>query len=436
MLSKDNNARLTRVGPDTPMGDLLRRYWHPIAASREVDDSPFRTKGVRILGEDLVLFRDRTGKLGLITRYCPHRRVDLAIGVVEADGLRCQYHGWKFDHHGTCVEQPFEDTTHPEDNFRARCGIRGYAVQEMAGLVFAYLGPAPAPLLPNWEPLTWTNVVRDVAITTLPCNWLQCQENSLDPVHTEWLHSYFGNYVADMKRDESNRPLNAGTFGRKHRQIAFDEFDYGIVKRRLVEGDTGQEEDWTVGHPVLFPNILLTGSQYSYTMQFRTPIDDTNTLHVSLYIFMAAPGQPAPVQDVVPYRYVPLTEGDGNWVLNYTFNQDYMAWVTQGEIAQRDQEKLGASDRGIILFRHMLLEQIERVREGEEPMNTFRDPDVNRVLTVPMERVKHGWTRRPTYQPGEAGFSADADLIELALATWDSTEFAADGEVGGRIGVG
>jgi 5,5'-dehydrodivanillate O-demethylase len=437
MLSKENNEKLTRVGPDTPMGELMRRYWHPIAASRELDDSPFRTKGVRILGEDLVLFRDRTGKLGLITRYCPHRRVDLAIGVVEADGLRCQYHGWKFDHNGTCVEQPFEDTTHPEDDFRSRCGIAGYPVQEMAGLVFAYLGPAPAPLLPNWEPLTWTNVVRDVAITTLPCNWLQCQENSLDPVHSEWLHSYFGNYVADMKRDDNNRPLGGGTFGRKHRQIAFDEFEYGIVKRRLVEGDTGEEEDWTVGHPVLFPNMLLTGSQYSYTMQFRTPIDDTHTLHMSLYIFTAAPGQQAPVQDSVPYRYVPLTEGNGNWVLNYTFNQDYMAWVTQGDIAQRDKEKLGASDRGIILFRHMLLEQVERVREGEEPMNTFRDSAANQVLTFPMERVKHGWNKRPTYKPGEAGFSADADLIEAVLATWDKTEFGATGEeVGGRIGVG
>jgi 5,5'-dehydrodivanillate O-demethylase len=171
-------------------------------------------------------------------------------------------------------------------------------------------------------------------------------------------------------------------------------------------------------------------------MQFRTPIDDTHTYHVSLYIFPAAPGQQAPKQDYIPYRNVPLTEGDGNWVLNYTFNQDYMAWVTQGDIAQRDKEKLGASDRGIILFRHMLQEQVERVREGEEPMNTFRDASANRCLSFPMERVKHGWNKRPSYRPGEAGFSADAELIEATLATWDKTEFAADGELVGRIGVG
>jgi 5,5'-dehydrodivanillate O-demethylase oxygenase subunit len=433
MLAKEMNEKLTRVGPGTPMGELMRRYWHPIAASQELADSPFRTKGVRLLGEDLVLFRDRSGTLGLIERFCPHRRVDLAIGVVEQDGLRCQYHGWKFDSSGTCLEQPFEDTVHPEDNFRAKCGIVGYAVQELAGLVFAYLGPQPAPLLPRWEPLTWDNAVRDIAITELPCNWLQAQENSVDPVHTEWLHSYFGNYVADIKHDDRNRPRLGGTFGRKHLQIAFDEFQYGIIKRRMVEGDTGDEEDWTVGHPILFPNVLLTGSQYSYTMQFRTPIDDTHTYHVSQYIFPAAPGQPAPKQEFIPYRSVPLLDGDGNWVLNYTFNQDYMAWVTQGAIAQRDREKLGASDRGVILFRQMLQEQMERVREGEEPMNTFRDVAANRVLSFPMERVKHAMTKRPTYRPGEAGFSADAELIEATLATWDHTEFAADRE---PVGIG
>jgi hypothetical protein len=146
---------------------------------------------------------------------------------------------------------------------------------------------------------------------------------------------------------------------------------------------------------------------------------------VSQYIFPAAPGQPAPQQESIPYRYVPLHDGEGNWVLNYTFNQDYMAWVTQGPIAEREKEKLGASDRGIILFRQMLHEQIERVREGEEPMNTFRDAAANRSVSFPMERVKHGWTKRPSYRPGEAGFSADAELIKAALATWDHTEFAA-----------
>ncbi|MEK7217408.1 MAG: Rieske 2Fe-2S domain-containing protein, partial [Chloroflexota bacterium] len=136
MLSKRENELLTRVGPGTPMGALMRRYWHPVAASQELDASPFRTKEVRVLGEDLVLYRDRSGQLGLVDRWCSHRRVNLAYGVVEQDGLRCQYHGWKFDHSGACTEQPFEETVHPDGRFKEKCGIAAYSTREAGGLVF------------------------------------------------------------------------------------------------------------------------------------------------------------------------------------------------------------------------------------------------------------------------------------------------------------
>src|SRR3954471_21446833 len=195
MLSKEENERLTQAGPGTPMGELLRRYWHPVCAVDELDRSIFRTKELKVLGEELVLYRDRSGTLGLLDRFCAHRRASLAYGVVEAEGIRCQYHGWKFDETGRVLEQPFEDTMHPEAKFREKCGIQAYKAQERGGLIFAYLGPDPAPLLPNWSPLVWENAVRDIAITELPCNWLQCQENSLDPVHVEWLHSYFGRWM-------------------------------------------------------------------------------------------------------------------------------------------------------------------------------------------------------------------------------------------------
>ncbi|MFN0074259.1 MAG: Rieske 2Fe-2S domain-containing protein [Chloroflexota bacterium] len=418
MLSEKDNDALSRVGPGTPGGELLRRYWHPIAASVELEESPFRTKELMILGEELVLYRDRRGTLGLLERFCSHRRVNLAIGVVEDDGLRCQYHGWKFNELGACVEQPFEDTLHPEALFRQKCGLASYPVKELAGLVFAYMGPLPAPELPSWEPLTWSNAVRDIAVTELPCNWLQCQENSVDPIHNEWLHNYFGNYVSQIRQEQSFAYL--GTAGRPTKKIGFDQFEYGIIKRRMVEGDTGEEEDWKVGHPILFPNVLLTGNQFGYTMQFRVPIDDERTYHVSQYIFHAAPGQQAPRQAGVPYRVVPLRENEKQWILNYTFNQDYMAWFTQGPIAKRHLEKLGESDRGVILFRFMLQQQIERVREGEDPINVFRDAAKAACLSFPMEKVKHGRTRRPTYRPGEAGFSRDAELIEETLATWDA----------------
>src|SRR5437588_7257068 len=147
MLSKAENELLTQVGPGTPMGELMRRYWHPIAAAGELDN-PFRTKEVRVLGEDLVLYRDRSGQLGLVESRCSHRRVNLAYGVVEEDGIRCQYHGWKFNETGACVEQPFEETVRPDGRFKEKCGISGYPVEERAGLIFAYMGPQPAPLMP------------------------------------------------------------------------------------------------------------------------------------------------------------------------------------------------------------------------------------------------------------------------------------------------
>jgi 5,5'-dehydrodivanillate O-demethylase oxygenase subunit len=421
VLKQSDNQLLTQVGPGTPMGDLMRQYWHPIAASAELDDSPFRTKGIRILGEDLVLYRDRSGQLGLIARYCPHRRVDLAIGVVEQDGLRCQYHGWKFNASGTCVEQPFEDTVHPEDNFKARCGIAGYPLTEVAGLIFAYLGPQPTPAFPLWEPLTWTNVVRDVAMLELPVNWLQCQENSLDPVHVEWLHGYFGSYATTL----AGLPqMQVGARSLRHQKIGFDEFKHGIIKRRILEGQTEADPEWALGHPILFPHTLFVGSKFSTTLQFRVPIDDTHTYHVSLYIYRAAPGSQAPRQERVSYRHVPLHDPNGNWILNYVFNQDYMAWVTQGDIAKRDLEKLGESDRGIIMFRRMLLDHLTKLKEGKPLMNVYPGGGMTEPLELPLEDVKFGQTRAPAYRPGEAGESPDAELIVATLATWNQTAAA------------
>ncbi len=419
MLGKEDNLLISSVGPGTPGGELLRRYWHPIAAAGELDKKP--TKAVTLLGEELTLYKDRAGHLGLIGRRCPHRRVSLVYGVPEEDGLRCQYHGWKFDATGQCVEAPFEDTVNPEARFRDRIKIDGYPVQVAGGLVFAYLGPQPIPLLPRWAPLTWQEAVHDIAITVLPCNWLQCQENSLDPVHVEWLHSYYGGWV----RDTQGLPGRAQPRA-EHLKIRFRQFNYGIIKNRLVKGADETHDDWVIGHPILFPNILLVGSPESATLQWRVPIDDTHTFHVSLYSWQAAPGKTAPKQERVPYRYVQLLDEDGEFTSQtYTFNQDYMAWATQGELALRDQEKLGESDIGIIMFRQMLKQQIELVRDGGEPMNVFREAGSDAITDVPLERIKFG-AKRPMrslqYFPGEAGYSEDADKIEQVLRTYAEEE--------------
>ena len=140
------------------------------------------------MGEDLVLYKDLSGQYGLLDRHCPHRRADLSYGIVEECGLRCNYHGWLFDATGTCIEQPFEDIDAPEMRFRDQIRIKAYKVQALAGLLWAYLGPEPAPLVPNWEPFTWKNGFVQIVFSEVPCNWFQCQENSIDPVHFEWMH--------------------------------------------------------------------------------------------------------------------------------------------------------------------------------------------------------------------------------------------------------
>ena len=268
----------------------------------------------------------------------------------------------------------------------------------------------------------WDNVVRDIALSELPCNWLQCQENSVDPTHSEWLHGYFANHVREVYNEGPRAPQQQPALrgiDRRHKRIGFDIFDYGIIKRRIQGTGTEEDEDWAHGHPIIFPNMLLVGNQFNCTMQFRVPIDDEHTFHVSLYSFAAAPGTHAPRQESVPARHVPLFEADGSWVVGYTFNQDYMAWTQQGPIAQRQLEKLGEGDKGIILFRRLLKRQLQAMQEGNDPMNVFRDPEKNQFLELPMEKIKRGVTSAPRrYIPGEAGYSVDAEKIEAAQATW------------------
>ncbi|MCX7159459.1 MAG: Rieske 2Fe-2S domain-containing protein, partial [Proteobacteria bacterium] len=144
------NDTFTRVGAGTPMGGLLRRYWHPVAAVAGLDDHPVEPG--RLMGEDLVLYRDLSGRYGLVGRQCAHRSADLTNGHVEQDGIRCAYHGWRYDHTGQCVEQPFEEMADPATRMKDSVRIAGYKVEALAGMLWAYLGPEPAPLVPNWEP--------------------------------------------------------------------------------------------------------------------------------------------------------------------------------------------------------------------------------------------------------------------------------------------
>jgi 5,5'-dehydrodivanillate O-demethylase len=383
MLSQEENNQLTQVGRGTPMGELWRRYWLPIAASSELIAKP--TKAVRLLGEDLVLYRDKQGRPGLIGPQCAHRRMSMLLGIPDNDGLRCPYHGWLYGKDGKCLEQPYETAEDPTSSFKDRIRMLAYPVQELGGLLFAYLGPEPAPLIPRWELFVRDGVLRDIGAAVIPCNWLQIMENSLDPVHVEWLHQHFFNYVQERlgRTDFKGKPVS-------HKKINFKEFEHGIVKTRMLDGQTEDSEDWRVGHPVLFPNILLSGSTQRPTFQIRVPLDDTHTLHLWYTCYARDDAKP---QDVIPFYNVPVpgvdATGEPDWsLLDNNSGEDMIAWVTQGGVADRTQEALGLSDKGIILYRKQLKEQMEKVQAGQDPMNVFRDPAINQSIKLRLEEAK------------------------------------------------
>jgi 5,5'-dehydrodivanillate O-demethylase oxygenase subunit len=388
MLSAEQNERLTRVGPGTPGGEMLRRYWQPLAAAAALQGK--QTKKVRLLGEDLALFRDRSGKVGLVAELCPHRRCSLAYGVPETDGIRCPYHGWLFDTQGSCLEQPAEG---PNSTFKERVKTIAYPVREVGGIFWTYMGPGEPPVFPRHDYLVQGNTLRDIGITMLPINWVQAMENSLDPTHLEWLHMWYGYYI---RTGESH--MQQGQFPQAHHaKIGFDVTDYGIVKRRYYEGGSEQDHDWRIGHPVVFPNIL----KVSTSLQIRVIVDDTHTLHM-LYNVYSYDGVDAPHQDVVPTYAIPLRNEDGTHDVTTVLQQDMMAWVTQGTIADRTLEHLGASDRGVMLYRKVFDEQVRRVEAGEEPMFVYRDAEHAGQIDIPIDTVeatKDGVSR--TTGPGE-----------------------------------
>ncbi len=377
MLSQEMNDRVTRVGPGTPMGELMRRYWHPIAGSQQLnEDTP--TREVRILGEDLVLFRSAAGEIGLVEPSCPHRKANLSYGIPEPEGIRCAYHGWVFDVNGNCLDQPSE----PEGSrFKDKVHLKAYKVQELGGLIFAYMGPEPAPLLPRWDVLAWEGH-REANSTVLPCNWLQCQENSLDPLHFQWLHRYFGGYMMNrLKPKEERDAWNAltGSKGADHKKIGFEITDYGVIKRRLVGDETENDEYWRIGHPVMFPNIL----RVAHGLQLRTPIDDTHTLHVTMSFRPYRDGE-APHREV-PFHEPALYDENGRFRTDGVLQQDELAWVIQGPLMDRTTEHLGVTDVGLIMYRRLLDEQMRIVEEGGEPINVHRDPVENEIIVLPCE---------------------------------------------------
>jgi 5,5'-dehydrodivanillate O-demethylase len=386
MLSEQENAWLTQVGPGTPMGRLLRCYWQPIATTAELARQPVIQ--VKLLGETLALYRDERGGLGLVAERCPHRGASLAYGIPEEDGLRCPYHGWKFDAEGRCLEQPAE----PEDsNFCSKVRIAGYPVQEMGGLVFAYLGQQPAPLLPRWDLFVRDDLDREVMFSRLPCNWLQIQENSMDPMHVDFLHNNLNAYLSRRQ----GKPI--ARVQRTTARFDFTRFEFGYMKRRLWEGEREEDdpEEWRVGHAMVFPNATVLAGQppLGPNFQFRVPIDDSTTLYWWYLTRQPEPGAPKQQPEDIPMWENHFTAPDGRLLTRTVTGQDIMTWVSQGPVADRTDERLGTSDRGIILLRRLLKEELAKVDRGEDPMGIIRDPARNELVYIPREER---WPERYT----------------------------------------
>lgn len=384
MLSPQDNELLTRIGPGTPAGELLRRYWYPLCPITELSDAqPMRR--MRIFGENLLLFRDQSGHAGLIPERCPHRGASLYYGFIEQDGVRCPYHGWKFDAARKCLEQPFEPSGSPLKDEVTRTN---YQVEKLAGLYWGYLGPQPAPLLPRWEVLVGTAGRRQInVLPELNCNWLQIMENAVDTTHTHYLHGHMMKKLGmPEKAAYYARPLEDYTF-----QVVKEELWTGVRKIRKWGGGDGEVE---LGHPLIFPCALLSPQREHLVMHFRTPIDDT---HTKIIRVQYTPGADTSDMDweSPPVEYSSsFKDEDGEYILTSFAAQDGMAWETEGEVFDRTQELLGVSDAGIALYRRMLKEQIEAVQAGREPVGLIRDPQKNQQITIPVSEGQAKMARK------------------------------------------
>lgn len=359
MLTQQENDRLTRVGPGTPAGDLLRRYWHPVAVAQELtNEAP--TKFVRILGEDLVLFLDKAGRVGLLADHCAHRGASLVYGRVEERGISCAYHGWLYDCEGNVLETPPERN----DAIIKTVKQKAYPVRKLAGLYWAYLGPQPIPIIAPYDVLVRMDGKRRINVhPVLDCNWFQTMENAADPTHAPILHQDIAGRTA--------RPVNT-TRGFIDDQPSFDfwQVPFGIMKQRNFKNGESDE------HPLIFPNILRTGG----TAQIRVPMDDTHTWRVDVTFVPSQDGMGEAEEPTVVYqapykepadRVHPFTR----WKLDTVAQQDHMAWETQGPITDRTVEHLSYSDRAIVFLRRLMQENIGKVEQGIDPLGVIRDPE-------------------------------------------------------------
>jgi phenylpropionate dioxygenase-like ring-hydroxylating dioxygenase large terminal subunit len=359
------NKTLIEVGPGTPCGELMRRYWQPIAASDKLRDLPVK---VRVLGEDLVLFRDARGRPGLLYPRCMHRGTSLYYGRIEAEGIRCCYHGWLFDREGRCLDQPCEpDGGRHRDNARQPW----YPVQERYGLVFAYLGPPEKqpvlPLYDNLEDITpeemlWVSVggfgsTGDDSLSVVPYSWLHMNDNVMDPFHVHVLHSTF----SGIQFHETFALMP---------KVDFFYADHGVCYSAIRQLEDGTEIDristWLMPNIMSVPDIRFRIGR-STGVSWVVPVDDSH--YIQVMVMKLPKDSPRFGMQINGKRWGELSEEE-----HQRFPGDFEAQAGQGAISLHSEEHLVTSDRGIMMQRRLLEQQIEVVARGGDPLGVSFDP--------------------------------------------------------------
>jgi phthalate 4,5-dioxygenase oxygenase subunit len=398
MLSEEQNDLLTLTGAGTAGGAFMRAYWQPVATS---DDLPLggRPLAVRVFGEDLVLFRDETGRPGLLAIHCAHRAADLSYGRVEDGGLRCLYHGWLFDIGGRCLEQPGEPA---DSTFKDRVRQRAYPCQEKGGLIFAYMGEGEPPLLPAYEFLDAPEENRWITQTIHNCNYQQANEGNFDPIHTSFLHKMFkeGEWTARKSKavrgaDMSPNELYGSDVAPR---VELEETDFGL--RIYSIRQVGPEKFYRRVTNLILPSLCAVPGQTGgegYTINWYVPIDDTH--HNKYRIMFSREGaldrsyfQQQDAKEIAPDHQMIRTAAnrylqDANEMNGLSFSgmgpnfqvQDSWAAESAGQIQDRTQERLGQSDRALIAVRRILLHAIQAVQDGHVAPHVVKTAEDNQM---------------------------------------------------------
>ena len=404
MLTAEQNETLTRTGPGTPMGDVFRRYWMPALLSRELPGADCPPVRLKLLGEDFIAFRDSTGRVGIVEPRCPHRGANLFFGRNEACGLRCAYHGWKFDAEGRCVDIP-NVTPDVAERMKPRAAIRALHTAEAGDIVWAYFGqPDDAPAVPDFEFAAVPAEHRFVGKKRQQCNWAQACEGGLDTAHFSYLHAGInegkkvGLHQVGRVRSGSGDTREPPRLARLRWLIEdgaprFTVLDHaaGLL---LCAARTADDDHlyWRMTQ-FLMPNHSLTPGNFPDDTALANtwvPIDDT-----SCWIFCYAwhPDRPigerererlsrgAGIFAQVDDDYVPIRRRENDYLLdrelqrNASFTgiagiseQDQAIADSQGPIADRTRELLCQTDLGVVRFRDLMFEAAQGVREGETPL--------------------------------------------------------------------